>query len=283
MPVLMKGQKWRDAVAKKKRPFSYPLIAEDKIDGIRLDVRHKVHGLEVLSYAEKPLYNLDQWLEPLYAAMARHNLSKVDCEVQVNGNFDDTYRYCRSKKGVPADLKDAEIVVYVLDLPDLADQQFVLRLDNVVDMLHSLPLNFKSVPHVEVNSDEEADAAYADARARGVEGIMYKSPEGLYYEGGRTWDWMKRKPEETHDGKITEILQAHSIHKEPLDRAGSVRVVLEDGTTADPSGIPHRLGADMFLHPEKYIGQWCEFTCMERDRAGGYRHPIFKRMREAKQ
>jgi hypothetical protein len=38
----------------------------------------------------------------------------------------------------------------------------------------------------------------------------------------------------------------------------------------------------MYANPEQYIGQWCEFKFMERDRAGGYRHPSLVRLREAK-
>lgn len=291
MTTLMKGEKWKDAIARFsknpiKHPIHWPLWAEDKIDGIRVDLRWKVHGLDILSYATKPLYNLETYLEPMYAFMARNNLSQLDLEVQVNGCFDDTYRLLRSKKGPPKDLVIERVDVYMLDLPDFADEPYQERRNMLNGMVANFDCGTCNVylpPGHLVWSIEAADAAYADARIRFREGLIYKTLDHLYVPGGRTWSWLKRKPEETHDGKITEIIQAHSLAGEPLDRAGSVRVVLEDGTTADPSGIAHALGADMFRNQEKYIGQWIEFTCMERDRAGGYRHPIFKRLREDKQ
>lgn len=218
--------------------------------------------------------------------MVRHNLSKLDLEVQINGNFADTYRVLRSKKGVPKDLTINTVDVYILDTPDHGALTYECRrefINRIVAEFRCTACNVYVPIGFYVWDDAGADRAYEDARIRLKEGVMYKNPLGPYVPGGRTWDWIKRKPEETHDGKITEVVRAHSILGEPLDRAGSVRVVLEDGTTADTSGIAHALGADMFSNPEKYIGQWIEFTCMERDRAGGYRHPIFKRLREEKQ
>lgn len=110
---------------------------------------------------------------------------------------------------------------------------------------------------------------------------MVKTTDHLY-ERRRTYGWMKLKPQETFDGRITGVNRAHSIAGEPLNRIGSVTVVLEDGSTADPAGFPHGLGADIWANPEAYIGKWIEFQAMEVDRAGGYRHPFFKRFREDK-
>ena len=66
------------------------------------------------------------------------------------------------------------------------------------------------------------------------------------------------------------------------DHPGVRHVKVEDGSEASPHGIAHDLGRDMHENPEKYIGQWAEFKYMERDRQGGYRHPVFYRLREAK-
>ena len=284
MPTLQKGEKWRDAIdpKRKKRPFQYPLIAEDKIDGIRLEVLAKTQALEILSFAGKPLYNLDDALEPLFAMMMRENLSRLDCEVQINDCFADTYRWCRSKKGIPVDLKGGKIRVYILDLPDHADKSYEVRSDMIRMIVDKLAAEFTRLGQVLVHSDADVQRLYEDARARFKEGLMLKNPLGSY-SGKRTWDWLKLKPEEPHDGKITQIIRAVAEDGTPHDRAGSVVVVLEDGSTASPSGIAHALASEMYEHPERFVGEWVEFTCMERDRQGGYRHPIFKRLREAKQ
>ena len=119
---------------------------------------------------------------------------------------------------------------------------------------------------------------------------MVKVLDGLY-ERKRSWNWYKLKPEDTHDGKIIGLHEAVCGKDQPelglskgdmLGRIGSVTVRLEDGTTATPHGIPFALGEEMLNNPTYYLDRWVEFTCMERDRQGGYRHPIFKRIREDK-
>ena len=102
------------------------------------------------------------------------------------------------------------------------------------------------------------------------------------YARRRTFDWMKIKPKETFDGKITGFNEAVSETGAPLGRVGSINVECADGSTAAPAGIAHGLGRTLWEDQAKYIGQWIEFSCMERDRQGGYRHPIYGRFREDK-
>jgi ATP-dependent DNA ligase len=120
------------------------------------------------------------------------------------------------------------------------------------------------------------------ARARGYEGLMVKSMQGMYEAGKRTYGWLKVKPDNDADGVIVALHEAHAQDGTALGRVGSATIDVDDGSTATPHGISHDLGRDMFENPAKYIGQWVEFKFMERDRRGGYRHPTFRRLREAK-
>jgi ATP-dependent DNA ligase len=146
-----------------------------------------------------------------------------------------------------------------------------------------LPLH--AVQAETATDEDEVHVMYSRLRAEGLEGAMVKSL-GHTYANKRTADWLKYKPEETEDGYIAGLVRAVSIHGEPLDRIGSITVYvphgLSENSVATPHGIPHALGAEMFQNPDKYIGQWVEFKYMERDRQGGYRHPTFIRLREAK-
>ena len=105
---------------------------------------------------------------------------------------------------------------------------------------------------------------------------------GHVYARRRTFDWMKIKPKETFDGRITSFNEAVSETGELLGRVGSINVECADGSTASPAGIAHGLGRTLWEDQAKYVGQWIEFSCMERDRQGGYRHPIYDRFREDK-
>lgn len=288
MAQLMKGQTWQDAqkLVRGKPRFEYPVYAEVKLDEIRCRVLYSqvTKCVAFESYAGKPLHNLGRFAAGFEDWFERAGYSDLDCGILVNGNFNDSYRWVRSSKGIPEDLADATVEIIVFDVPDdgLPFSKRIAQIDRIADALkvfHDLPT---VRPEIALLFSEEAVLRmYRSARERGFEGLMVKTREHLYSRT-RTWDWLKLKPKETHDAVITEVVQARSIHGELLDRAGSVRVTLEDGSEATPSGIGHELGRDMLSNPDKYIGQWVEFTRMEEDRQGGSRHPIFKRLREAK-
>ena len=285
MAELMKGHKFRDH----KHKMVYPAWAEHKLDEIRVHVKvtHVHDSVEVkyLSYAGKPLSNLEVFTPSFAALSLDTGYTEFDCGFECNGNFNDSYRWVRSSKGVPEDLHDVDKVFYLFDLPELdgrtfAERSAVRQNVAVLAVANDLPMY---VPiGAWVNSEGEVDELFHKVVKLGVEGLMVKSLDHMYNKGSRSYGWLKVKPEDDADGIIEEIIEAISEEGVALGRAGSVRIRVEDGSVATPHGIPHELGRDMFNNPDKYIGQWAEFKFMERDRQGGYRHPTFNRVREAK-
>lgn len=190
----------------------------------------------------------------------------------------------RSSKGAPADLHEGQVRFHLFDLPDSTEPYKVRRqrLQPLSAYAQVLGLNTKVGSSFVAQCEADVDSAYEYFRSQGHEGAMVKQPEALYAIGKRTDAWLKLKPEETVDGRIVAVHQAHSIEGVPLDRAGSVTVKMEDGSLADPHGIAHELGRQMLADPQRFIGEWVEVRYMERDRQGGYRHPTLVRFREAK-
>jgi hypothetical protein len=301
---LMKGK----VFSEREHLLSYPAVAEVKYDEIRLhvkavkDQRGLVTGVEFLSYAGKPLHNLEQWAPGFVQFLRYLDLDHLDLGVCVNNCFNDSYRWVRSSKGIPKEKLDKAtgkvapalfphmVEFYLFDIPELGGklEQRLHRLDELrwvlLEYLEPWDTPVKRPERKIVQNREELDAYFVDVRERGFEGLMVKDYRGEYVYGcaHRSDWWLKMKPENEADGKIVGINRAYSITGEPLNRAGSVTVLCEDNSGAAPAGIPHELGADMFANPEKYLGRWIEFKYMERDRQGGYRHPSFTRFREDK-
>lgn len=296
MPELMKGHKWRDH----KHKMTYPAWAEIKTDEIRCHVIINPQTFEVtyLSFAGKPLHNMQKF-DVLFAELAMASgIFEMDLGFEVNGNYNDSYRWVRSSSGIPEDLVNATCKFLLFDLPHLNESEYRDR----YYLLHQLTVTALGVfdepavqfcmPWGQVVHDAAAvDALFLRVRAAGHEGLMVKTYSHLYQRGKRSYGWLKVKPEDDADGTITALHEAISDTDDPskglyvgkrLGRIGSVTIAVDDGSTATPHGIPHDLGVDMFQNPEKYVGQWAEFKYMERDRQGGYRHPVFHRLREAK-
>lgn len=295
MAELMKGNVWherKDAKDRKGNPIvTYPVIVEDKNDEIRCHVKIIQGEVYFLSYAGKPLANMECFASMFLDLSRKSGYLQFDCGFEVNGNFDDSYRWVRSTKNFPIDLEEATWKFYWYDIPT-AQEVYAVRREIIakilrnanIEHIHPLQMSLAHTP-------EQVDQMFYAARAAGKEGIMVKQLAHLYMPGKRTDGWLKMKPEDDADGVIVQLIEATATVADPengvavgdpLGRIGSVLVHVPDGSEARPHGIGHALGRDMYLHPRKYLGQWCEFKFMERDRQGGYRHPTFHRLREAK-
>lgn len=298
MAALMKGNCWKDRRDAKRRDGSpvvtYPVWVETKHDEIRCHVIVDEVAVHFLSYAGKPLANMQRFAETFITLSRGTGYKEFDVGFEVNGNFNDSYRWVRSTRGVPADLVQADCTFYWFGLPELRGTTMRMQrtaLREVQDYAVGWCTIHTVLPNaVEAHSEAEVDALFTTARSIGDEGVMVKQPDMLY-ERKRTDGWLKMKPEDDADGVITDLHEAVcGVDQpelglkagDPLGRIGSVTVRMPDGSTAAPHGIPHDLGTEMHLNPQAYIGEWCEFKYMERDRQGGYRHPTFHRLREAK-
>lgn len=307
MPELMKGNVWkerRDAKDRKGNPIvSYPVYVEDKHDEIRCHVKvfdalgtfiDTPAKVEFVSYAGKPLANMERFEQTFITLSRGTGYKEFDLGFEVNGNFNDSYRWVRSTKGVPTDLRDAKFKFLLFGLPTLIGNMMVQHVERKAVVRYAM--DWIATPFVIPATalclnQEDVEGAFRCARERGLEGVMVKLIN-YPYERKRTDGWLKMKPEDEADGVITELLEAHATVDnpelgiragDPLGRIGSVRVRMQDGSEACPHGIEHALGVEMKLNPQAYLGEWCEFYFMERDRQGGYRHPTFHRIREAKQ
>lgn len=298
MAQLMKGETFKDALklVRGKPRFEYPLYVETKADEIRCRVyREGAHIVRFDSYAEKPLHNMECLQDRFLHFFDQTGWTELDVGILVNGNFNDSYRWVRSANGWPTKKLDkttgkvspalcaADVQIILFDLPE-STERFEYRLmlrGDARQVLEDLGVPAVQPVGMLCATESEVWAAYEQYREWGYEGAMGKTLNHTY-QRRRTFDWMKIKPSEDHDGQITGFNEAVSIEGEPLGRVGSINVTCADGSTAAPSGIPHDLGRELWENQGKYVGQWIEFYCMERDRQGGYRHPIYHRFREDK-
>ena len=299
MPKLMKGETWQDAckLVRGQPRFQYPVMVEAKADEIRCQVVRWLgcSKMEYLSYAGRPLHNMTAFTERLREGLANMGLRELDIGILVNGNFNDSYRWVRSATGVPAEKYDKKtqrtapaldasmVQIIVFDAPELTHPfgDRMLILDDVAAALRQLGLNATRPDRTLAHTEAEVLTCYEMYRQLGYEGAMAKTLDHVYARR-RTFDWMKIKPKETFDGRITGFNEAVSEAGVPHGRVGSINVECADGSTASPAGIPHDLGRALWEDQARYVGQWIEFSCMEIDRKGGYRHPQYERFREDK-
>lgn len=313
MAELMKGK----VFAERKHTVKYPCIAEVKYDEIRVHVKLVTEPPSVergggdfephvvfLSYDGKPLYNLGLYSQMFLSFFRESGLTELDMGLEVNGNFNDSYRWARSKSGIPQEKLDKKtgkvapalnhsmVQFFLFDIPE---SKLPFRADgwdrveerrHIATLLRSRGLKINIPMLAPVFSEDELYAQFSAVRDAGFEGLMVKSYDHTYQKGKRIDGWLKLKAEAEEDGEIVGLTEAVSEAGQPLGRVGSVtlRVPHPDGTFsfASPHGLAHELGTYMWQHPDEFLGQWAMFRFMERDRAGGYRHPVWGRLRESK-
>ena len=297
MPELMKGEVWQDAckLVRGQPRFQYPVMVEAKADEIRCRVTFGNGRVHYESYAGKPLHNL-AFLDKTFQLVRHHSgINEFDIGVEVNGNFNDSYRWVRSLRGLPQAKFDKKtgttapaldptmVKVILFDLP-LNHRPYIDRMvdiDFACQGLRQYGMNATRPDRTLAHTEAEVLVCYEMYRQLGYEGAMAKTLDHVYARR-RTFDWMKIKPKETFDGRITGFNEAVSEAGVPHGRVGSINVECADGSTASPAGIAHGLGRTLWEDRARYIGQWIEFSCMEIDRKGGYRHPQYERFREDK-
>ena len=295
--MLMKGEVWADAckLVRGEPRFRYPVMVEAKADEIRCRVYRSGGVVRFDSYAEKPLHNLGYLATAFELVFRQMQVTELDVGILVNGNFNDSYRWVRSAKGIPNEKFDKKtgttapaldpsmVQVIVFDVPESMDR-YVDRMivaDFAASGLRQYGVNATRPERILCHTERAVLRAYELYREEGYEGAMAKTLDHVYARR-RTFDWMKIKPKETFDGRITGFNEAVSETGAPLGRVGSINVECADGSTSSPAGIAHGLGRTLWEDQARYVGQWIEFSCMERDRQGGYRHPVFDRFREDK-
>jgi len=278
-----------------KRATSWPLVAEPKLDGVRVLALVQGDAVEFVSRTGKEFTSFDHLKEPVVTAvMSFIDRCPEDSYVRewsgvvidgemVSGTFNKTVSEVR-KKEVAA--TDAVFNVFDLLPLDLFRGEMVDRrkyserralLEDFVQSANSPAI--KLVPRYFVNSVDEIQAIYGRVRDRGLEGLIVKHPAHLY-ELKRSYGWLKMKNEETHDLIVTGRFEGTGKYEGMLG-----------GLICDFNGVEVRVGGgftdeqrrEIWAAPEaEVVGRMIEVEAHERTPDGSLRHPRFLRWRDDK-
>ncbi|MEY0334678.1 ATP-dependent DNA ligase [Providencia sp. MGF014] len=269
----------------KNKHAKFPMIAQKKLDGMRIIVKVEGEDVEFLSRTGNPVTTLEHLKEQMVNLRKATGYDTIYFDGEgVVGSFNGTISALR-KKGVKA--VGAELWLFDWFLPEWqqqsADKSYATtgvklrdRITHLIDWFKKTEVlpDVKLLPFNIIHSHEEYVAQFKARLDANEEGEMAKDPDAPYYFK-RTRGWWKLKDENEADGEIIGFKpgDADSTFKDTL---GSVTVRLENGVIVDASGIKHQYLDEIWRNQDKYIGRIVKVNFHELTPDGSLRHPRLK-------
>ena len=258
----------------------YPAFIQPKLDGVRCLFTAK----GAVSRANNQFMNVQHIEQALKPVFNRYPNLILDGELYNHGlkdDFEKIISLVKKRKPTKDDrVEAAELVEYhIYDVASMTIANYTTRL-NYINSISNFQWN-----HILRRVDTKVALDFDDAIKMhkknlklGYEGSIYRSWSGKY-KGTRSWDLMKFK--DFHDAEATIIGYDEGKGK----REGTLGKFIMQDYEGNKFGCPPGKGynykdlANMLENIHDYIGQYATFTYFERTKAGSYRHPHYKAIR----
>jgi len=259
----------------------YPAFIQPKLDGVRCLFTAK----GAFSRANNQFMNVEHIEQALKPFFAKNPTAVLDGELynhELKDDFEKIISLVKKRKPTGEDrLEATELVQYhVYDVASMKIGGYATRLNYLNSDVFR---GFTTWPIMQVDTQvahdfDDALKMHNKNLKLGYEGSIYRSWSGKY-KGTRSWDLMKFK--DFHDAEATII--GYEIGKGK--REGTLGKFIMQDYEGNEFGCPPGKGynykdlANMLENIHDYIGQYATFTYFERTKAGSYRHPHYKAIR----
>lgn len=282
--------------------LNYPLLASQKLDGVRCIIRDGVAvSRKLLPFPNKHLQSL----------LANPEFEGLDGEIIVGDPFaPDCFRKTQSFTSSIDKIED--FTFHVFDYINHPTHSFEIRLKMVKGTTFAyLPkikvrlqkLDFiTAVPHQWITCEEDLDAYEAEILSKGGEGIMLRDPSGLYKFGRSTLKegWLM-KVKRFHDSEATIIGFEEQMHnaneaqqselgltKRSHEKAGMVpagtlgALVVRDGDIEFNigTGMDAALRQEIWDNRRVYLSKLVKYKYFPSGGKSKPRHPVFLGFRD---
>ena len=271
----------------------WPLYVQPKLDGVRCLIQAEPTNYEsewykatkpfkVVAYSRtgKEWKNIDHILEELIPFFAKHPNVILDGELynhDLKDNFEKIISLVRKTKPTAEDrIESAEMVQF--HCYDIIDEKlpFEQRIDFVHESLMLPGVSIYTVDTYRVFDEDQAKVDHARNLDSGYEGSIVRTND--VYKCGRSWSLRKFK--DFHDAEATLLAWVEGKGK----RKGTVGKFMAVDADGNEFGMPVMDKFDYlqknFRKMRNWVGKTATFTYFERTKAGSYRHPLFKAIRD---
>ena len=276
------------------KPINYnqDVFMQSKLDGVRCviqseDVEYhepntgrliKAKAVKAYSRTGKEWKNIDHILHNLKPWFALNPNVILDGELynhDLKDDFEKIISLVRKQKPDDIDMiESADMVQF--HCYDIIDETMTFAMRNEF-IIQAVPRNhcIKHVPTILIHTEAHAKDCHQDNLNEGYEGSILRTND--VYKCGRSWNLRKFK--DFHDAEATLLAWVEGKGK----RKGTVGKFMAVDADGNEFGMPVMGKFDYlqknFRKMRNWVGKTATFTYFERTKAGSYRHPLFKCIR----
>ena len=268
-------------VSKKPIDYSKPVFIQPKLDGVRCLIQYDTGVVTAYSRTGKVWKNIDHIIWNLYKFFDKHPNVTLDGELY-NHDFRDDFEQIISmvRKTKPTDearLESAENVQFhcydiINETMTFAERDYFIK--------QNVPRNhcIKHLITLHVSDELSAKTAHQINLDAGYEGSIVRTNDT--YQCKRSHNLRKFKDFQDAEAYIVGYEEGKGKREGTL---GKFLMQDEDGNKfgcPPGNGYNYKDMKKMLENIHEYMGQTATFTYFERTKAGSYRHPLFKSIRD---
>jgi len=279
-------------VSDKPIDYSKKVFIQPKLDGVRCVIQsenvvfydngNKIDAEAVVAYSRtgKQWKNIDHILEELVPFFEKHPNVILDGELynhDLKDDFEKIISLVRKQKPTPEDRSEAESLVQ-FHCYDIVNP--TMKFEDRIEFVASNVPNNNCVTHVltmVVPTESQAKVMHDVNLDNGYEGSILRLND--FYQNKRSHSLRKFKDFSDAEATIIDFVEGKGKRKGTLGK-----FIMRDADGIE-FGCPPGKGYNYkdlsnLLHRAKhYVGATATFTFFERTKAGSYRHPLFKCIR----
>ncbi len=268
-------------VSTKPIDYNEPVFIQPKLDGVRCLIQHNTWGVVAYSRTGKEWKNINHILKELVPFFQKHPDVILDGELynhDLRDNFEKIISLVRKTKPTDEDRLEASKKTQ-FHCYDIIDEQlpFDQRIEFVTESLMLLGDSIHTVDTLQTD-EIQANFIHQQNLDKGYEGSIIRT-NGIY-QCKRSHNLRKFKDFSDAEAYIVGYEEGKG------KRVGTLGKFIMQDEDGNKFGCPPGKGynyqdmRDMLKDVHKYMGQTATFTYFERTKAGSYRHPLFKAIRD---
>ena len=265
-------------VSKKPIDYSKPVFMQPKLDGVRCLIQLENNVITAYSRTGKKWKNIAHILMDLVPFFDKHPNVVLDGELynhDLKDDFEKIISLVRKTKPTHEDrLESSEMTQF--HCYDIVNRRMKFSTRNKWvknNLLESYCI--KHVHTMQISSHENALTFHESYKAGGYEGSIVRLND--VYKCGRSWSLRKFKDFQDSEALLCDWVEGKG------KRVGTIGKFMAVDADGNEFGMPvmdkFDYLQDNFEELKNWVGKTATFTYFERTKAGSYRHPLFKCIR----